>query len=65
MKKNLNKGKPLFGETSGADQSVKLNKVVKEDKPKRGRPKKQEKGHKKIVAKTFKNEVKPVISNMS
>lgn len=40
MKKNLNKGKPLFGETSGADQSVKLNKVVKEDKPKRGRPKK-------------------------
>ena len=40
MKKNLNKGKPLFGDTSSADQSVKLNKTVKEDKPKRGRPKK-------------------------
>ena len=40
MKKNLNKGKPLFGETSSADHGVKLNKVVKEDKPKRGRPKK-------------------------
>lgn len=40
MKKNLNKGKPLFGDTSSVDQSVKLNKTVKEDKPKRGRPKK-------------------------
>ena len=41
MKKNLNKGKPLFGGDSSADQSVKLNKVVKEeDEPKRGRPKK-------------------------
>lgn len=40
MKKNLNNGKPLFGGTSSEDQSIKLNKVVKEDKPKRGRPKK-------------------------
>lgn len=40
MKKNLNKGKPLFGDTSSVDQSVKLDKTVKEDKPKRGRPKK-------------------------
>jgi len=40
MKKNLNKGKPLFGGNQNSDQSIKLDKAVSQEKPKRGRPKK-------------------------